>query len=522
MFLVLSSLRKKARTPMFYFRVQFLPILALSFIGINSVAAAEKPNDHVISEPTKFITEHAGRFNGERIEYTVTAGETYLRDIKGEPTASLFSFSYVKSVSNSEANRPITFIWNGGPGSASTWLHMGGYGPKRIVVPSDGTSAGTPPYPMADAPETILDVSDLVFIDPVGTGYSRALGDHEPKELWGLNEDANSMADFIRLWITENKRWNSPKFLLGESFGTTRAALVAHILEGELSIRLNGVVFISQALDYQGSTPYVRDNIISHITYVPSMAATALYHKKIQPVPPSLESFLQDAREFAINEYLPALFKGSTISREEFVRIRDRLAYFTGLSPAYVEQANLRVQGNRFRKELLRDRGLAVGSLDSRYVSDEIDDLAATADRDAASDGISSAYRAALMSYLANDLDVTWGRQYLDPSDPELSKNWRWRTVPEGTSWEPSFVNTARDLSAALRINPSLKVLVASGYYDMVTPFFDAEYTLNRHDIESDRLQYEYYEGGHMMYVNDSERLKLLEDTRAFIKQQAP
>jgi carboxypeptidase C (cathepsin A) len=507
---------------MLRFQLRLLPVLVASFIAINSASAAETAAASVIPEPTKFITEHTGRFNGERIDYTVTAGETYLRDIKGEPTATLFSFSYVKSVANNGENRPVTFIWNGGPGSASTWLHMGGYGPKRIVVPSDGTSAGAPPYPMADAPETILDVSDLVFIDPVGTGYSRALGEHEPKEFWGLNEDANSMADFIRLWITENNRWNSPKFLLGESFGTTRAALVAHILEGDLSIRLNGIVFISQALDYQGSTPYVRDNIISHITYVPSMAATALYHNKIQPAPSSLEDFLRDAREFAVAEYLPALFKGSTISREEFERVRDRLAYFTGLSPDYVERANLRVQGNRFRKELLRDRGLAVGSLDSRYASDEIDDLAATADRDAASDGIGGAYRTALMSYLASDLGVNWERQYLDPSDPELSRNWRWRTVPDGSSWEPSFVNTARDLSAALRINPSLKVLVASGYYDMVTPFFDAEYTLNRHDIEPDRLQYEYYEGGHMMYVNESERLKLLADTRAFIKQQTP
>ncbi len=473
-----------------------------------------------VPAPTRFITEHSGRFNGERIQYDAIAGETYLTDKKGEPKASIFTFSYIKKNAGPSETRPVTFIWNGGPGSASTWLHMGGYGPKRVVVPSDAQHAGLPPYPIVDAQETILDVSDLVFIDPVGTGYSRALGEHEGKEFWGLNEDANSMAEFIRTWVTENKRWNSPKFLLGESFGTTRAAAVARILEGNLSISLSGIVFISQALDYQGSTPYVRDNIISYITYVPTMAATALYHNKIIPMPTDLARFVQESREFAVEEYLPALFKGSTISEQEFERVRDRLAYFTGLSPQYVEQVNLRVRGDRFKKELLRAEGLAVGSLDARYTADEIDDVAANTSRDAASDSISGAYRAALMSYLSSNLAVEWDRLYMDPADPELSPNWRWRTVPDTTSWEPKYVNTAHDLSEALRINPALKVLIASGYYDMVTPFFDAEYTLNRHDIQPERLQFEYYEGGHMMYVNEPSRLKLLEDTRQFILQQ--
>ena len=473
-----------------------------------------------VPEPTRFVSEHSGRFNGERIQYDAIAGETYLTDKMGEPKASIFTFSYIKKNAGSTDARPVTFIWNGGPGSASTWLHMGGYGPKRVVVPSDAQHAGLPPYPIVDAPETILDVSDLVFIDPVGTGYSRALGDHEGKEFWGLKEDANSMAEFIRTWITENKRWNSPKFLLGESFGTTRAAVVANILEGDLSISLNGIVFISQALDYQGSTPYVRDNIISYITYVPTMAATALYHNKISPAPADLASFVQQSREFAVEEYLPALFKGSTISEQEFAQVRDRLAYFTGLSPEYIERVNLRVRGDRFKKELLRSEGLAVGSLDARYTADEIDDVASNTSRDAASDSISGAYRSALMSYMGSDLAVEWDRLYMDPSDPELSPNWRWRTVADGSSWEPKYVNTAHDLSEALRINPALKVLIASGYYDMVTPFFDAQYTLNRHDIQPDRLQFEYYEGGHMMYVNEPSRLKLLEDTRRFILQQ--
>lgn len=502
-------------------RIAFSLSLLLHCI-VTSHAFADEEEIEVIDipEPTQFVSEHSGRFNGERIDYVATAGETYLRDLEGEPKATIFTFSYVKSNLSANESRPVTFVWNGGPGSASTWLHMGGYGPKRVVVPSDAQHAGSPPYPTVDAPETILDVTDLVFIDPVGVGFSRSLGDHESKEFWGLNEDAASMAEFIREWITQNQRWNSPKFLLGESFGTTRAAVVANILEGDMSISLNGIVFVSQALDYQGSTPYVRDNIISHITYVPSMAATALYHGKVQPRPADQEQFIQQAREFAVNEYLPALFKGNTLSQSEFNSVRDRLAYFTGLSSEYIERANLRVQGHRFRKELLRDQGLSLGGLDARYTADEVDDLGATSARDAGSDGISGAYRSALHSYMATELEVAWDRLYLDPSDPDLSDQWRWRPVPDGSSWEPAYVNTARQLSEALRINPSLKVMVASGYFDFSTPFFDAEFTLNRHDILEDQMQFEYYQAGHMMYVNEPSRIKLLEDTRAFINQQ--
>ena len=217
-----------------------------------------------IPEPTRFISEHSARFNGQRIDYTATAGETYIRDLDGEPKATLFTFAYTKTNLAENETRPVTFIWNGGPGSASTWLHMGSYGPKRIVVPSDALHAGLPPYPIEEAPETILDVTDLVFIDPVGTGFSRALGDYEGKDFWGLDEDAQSMADFITTWITEHGRWNSPKFLLGESFGTTRAAAVARILEEDLSVSLNGIVFISQALDYQGSTLCPRQSDFFH------------------------------------------------------------------------------------------------------------------------------------------------------------------------------------------------------------------------------------------------------------------
>ncbi|MCB1845364.1 MAG: serine carboxypeptidase, partial [Halioglobus sp.] len=416
--------------------------------------------------------------------------------------------------------RPVTFVWNGGPGAASLWLHMGAFGPKRVVVPSDAEPPGLPPYPVENAVETILDVTDLVFVDPVGTGYSRALGEHEGKEFWGLNEDAQSIAEFIRSWVTDNHRWNAPRFLLGESYGTTRAAAVADLLESDFMMRLNGVILISQALDYAGSSPYVRDNLISHVSYLPTMAAAASYHHKVVPRPDALESFLVEARQFASDVLLPALWKGNALTSAERSAIVRGLQRYTGLSAEYIERANLRVQGFRFAKELLRSEGKVIGLLDARYTVDEVDDLAADPAGDAADSAVSAAFKSALMEYLQADLKVDWARLYLAPADENLNKEWNWRTAPDGEPWEPWPINTAHKLSHALSVNPDLRVLVAAGYFDLVTPFFDAEFTLNRHDIDASRIDYRYYHGGHMMYVNEPSRTRLLDDTRQFMKQQ--
>ncbi|WP_084407278.1 S10 family peptidase [Aestuariibacter salexigens] len=479
----------------------------------QSQNTADKTAD--IAPAQRFESSHKGSFNGDRLSYRVSAGETYITDGEGQPTASIFSFDYLVDDKN---NRPVTFIWNGGPGSSSTWLHMGGYGPKRIVVPSDADHPGAAPYQTKDAPETILDVTDMVFVDPVGTGFSRALGETKKTEFWGLTEDARSIAAFIAQWLTDNKRWNSPLFLLGESFGTTRAAAVANVLLNNHVINVNGIIFVSQALDYQGSTPYVDDNIISYVTYIPTMAATAWYHGKVD-TSGDFEAFIEQSRQFATNDLLPALFKGNRISEQERQRIVAGLKTFTGLSEDYINNVNLRINGYRFAKQLLRDKGIAVGRLDSRYIKDERDDVAAGPGEDASS-SISPAYKSALMHYMQHDLNINWNRKYLNPADPELSDNWRWRPVPDGQGWEPAYVNTAHDLADVLRSNPSLRVMVASGYYDLVTPFFDAEYTLNRHGISADRIDYLYYHGGHMMYVNEPSRVALLKDTRAFIKAQ--
>ncbi|MEO2279829.1 S10 family peptidase [Pseudoalteromonas pernae] len=504
----------------YFTNFKMMMLFTLFTLTSNAVFATEVPetnkSNKPIPEATKFVTQHKGTFNGKNLNYKVVAGETYLLDKNEQPTASIFSFDYL--VGDEKNNRPVTFIWNGGPGSSSNWLHMGGYGPKRVVVPSDAAHPGTAPYELQEAPETILDITDMVFVDPVGTGYSRALGETESKAFWGLNEDASSIADFIAQWLTKENRWNAPIFLLGESYGTTRAAAVSKVLMDKHLINVNGIIFVSQALDYQGSSPYVDDNIVSYITYIPTMAATAWYHQKVD-TSGSFEAFIDASRQFAVDELLPALFKGNTLSTAERARIVEGLQRYTGLSKQYIERVDLRINAFRFAKELLREDGIAIGLLDGRYKIDERDDVSADPKTDAAK-VISPAYKAALMHYMRTDLNIQWQRKYLNPSDPALSSNWRWRTAPDGVSWEPKYVNTAPDLSYALRSNPQLKVMVASGYYDMVTPFFDAEYTLNRHGINAEKIDYYYYEGGHMMYVHEPARVSLLTDTRNFIKEQ--
>lgn len=495
--------------------------LFVSLVLPVSLFAEEKTKEpKPIPEPTQFVTEHSGRFNNQTVRYQVIAGETYIRDKDDKPKASIFTFAYLKDDVTDLGQRPVTFVWNGGPGSASVWLHIGTMGPKRVVVPSDAGHAGAAPFDIVDNSETILDVTDLVFVDPVGTGFSKALGSHENKEFWGLTEDATAIAQFIRTWITENGRWNSPKYLLGESYGTTRAGLVADYLQGtQDDLSLNGIIFVSQALDYTGSTP-VADNLVAFVTYLPTMAATAYYHNRVNPKPDDFETFIQDARDFAVQEYLPALFLGSTLQGDKRQAVIQRYAYFTGLSEAYVARSDLRVTAGRFNKELLRDQGVSVGRLDSRYTQDEIDDVDDSIGRDAARDGISGAYKAALMEYMFRDLNVDWQRTYQSPSDDALGNHWNYRTGPSNRYWEPSYVNTGPNFSQALRRNPSLRVLVANGYYDMVTPFFDAEYTLARHGFKPEQLVFTYYHGGHMMYVHDPSRVQLLQDMRNFVLGQ--
>ena len=468
-----------------------------------------------IPEAKSFITKHQGVFGGKTIDYTSTANETFLTNKNGDSIASFWSVAYTKTSMGDVTKRPVTFVFNGGPGSASMWLHMGFFGPKIVKVDSDAINDdGAAPYNLVNNENGLLDLTDLVFIDPVGTGYSRLVGKGEGKDFYGLKEDVDSFAQFIRKWVTENERWFSPKYLAGESYGTTRAAALGKALEGSgQNMALNGMILISQALDYAGSTSE-PNNITSFITYLPSMAATAWYHKKAGQGE-TLESFTQECRDFTYNTYVPALYKGNLLTDEEKNAIAEKLSYFTGLDKTYILRSNLRILMGRFQKQLLLDKGLAIGRLDGRFMGDEEDKVSENPHLgDAASYQISAAYTASLNHYFASELKIKMDRPYITSGG---GSNWRWRTVPDTQYWEPMPVNTAPDLGETMRRNTAMKVMVASGYYDLITPFFDAEYTFDRNGIVKERVQMKYYEAGHMMYTHEPDLIQLSKDIREFI-----
>lgn len=481
------------------------------FLSCFAFTAIAQEEERALYSPKTFTSQHEGNFGGKKVSYQAVGKETFLKNSKGEPIGSLWSVAYTKNGSIDPAKRPVTFVFNGGPGSASMWLHMGFFGPKVVRVDSDAREDdGGAPYPLEENKEGLLDITDLVFIDPIGTGYSQLIGKGKGKDFWGLDEDANSVAQFMRLWVTNNNRWMSPKYIAGESFGTTRAAAVSQALEGNgQNMALNGLILISQALDYQGSTS-IDDNITSYVTYLPSMATTAWYHKKAG-AGKTIEAFAQEARDFAYSDYVSALYKGDFLSESEQDAITERLAYFTGLDKAFIKRANNRVLMGRFKKELLRDKGLAIGTLDGRYFGDEPDD---TADSPRLGDPsgykVSAAYTAALNHYFANDLEIKMDRPYMTSGG--LS-SWNW-----GSGGEPMYVKTSRRLANAMRRNDKMKVLVASGYYDLITPFFDAEFTFSRNAIPTERVKFTYYEGGHMMYNHRPSFTQLAKDIRAFIE----
>jgi len=490
------------------------------FVTIPVLAQKDKEVIKPIPVPQSFITHHKGNFGGKTIQYKVTAKETYLKNKKGEPVASIWNVAYTQEGVKS-SKRPVTFVFNGGPGSASVWLQMGMFGPKIVKVDSDAKKDdGAAPYILNPNKYGLLDITDLVFIDPVGTGYSRVIGKGKVKDFWGLNEDANSIAKFMRLWVTENNRWNAPKYIAGESFGTTRAVVVANVLErGGQNMALNGLILISQALDYEGSTS-VKDNITSFINYLPSMAATAWYFKKAGQGK-DLKSFVEACKQFTYDIYAPALYRGNLLSPAKKESIAEKLSYFIGLDKNYILRSNLRVLTGRFKKKLLEDKGLAIGTLDGRYTGDETDDISEFPHLgDPSSYRIGAAFTAALNYYFTNDLKVKMDRPYLTSNNSGLEVKWRWKPVPDGSYWEPSYVDVSRKLGETMRRNTAMKVFVAAGYYDLICPFFDTDYTFSRHGIVKERVTKKFYESGHMIYLHQPDMKKLAADIRAFLTKK--
>lgn len=496
-------------------------VLSLLLVFSISLFAQENIKEAVksIPEAKSFVSSHQITNGGKLIKYNAIASETYLKNEAGDSVASIWSLAYVQEGIVDQANRPVTFVFNGGPGSASVWLQMGMFGSKLVKVNSNAKEDdGAAPYNLVTNKNGILDLTDIVFIDPVGTGYSRVIGKGKTKDFWGVNEDANSIAKFMRQWITDNNRWFSPKYIAGESYGTPRAVAVANVLEEDgQNMALNGLILISQCLDYEGNTS-VNDNITSYLTYLPSMAATAWYHKKAGQGK-TLESFVEECRVYTYNSYAPSLYRGSLLSEIEKNQVAEKLSYFTGLKKDYVLKSNLRILVPRFQKELLADQGITIGRNDGRYMGNEIDKLTDGPHLgDASSYQVGSAYYAALNYYYATDLKVKMDRPYIT-SNNEAGKKWNFRPVADGESWEPAYLNVSRKLSETMRRNTKMKVMVATGYFDLICPFFDAEYTFSRNGIEREKVNMTYYEGGHMMYLHEPDLIKLSDDIRAFLSK---
>jgi carboxypeptidase C (cathepsin A) len=503
-------------------------------------ATAEKPAE--AAPPPDSTTQGAIDVGGQHIAYTAIAGTITVGSTDGQdaqlgpdgkpqpgsqlaleepdkakdapPVARMFYVAYFKTGAKAE-DRPITFFYNGGPGSSTVWLHMGSLGPKHVVTAGD-THLPAAPYTMVDNPNSLLDVSDLVFIDMPGTGFGRLMGKDAQKTFWGIDGDASAFARFIERFDTKYSRWNSPKFIFGESYGTTRSAVLADLLENKYDTDLNGVILLSQIfnftadIDGPGANPGVD---LPYVLGLPTYAASAWYHKKLPAQPAALEPFLTEVEQFAMGPYAHALAMGTDLTADEKQQVAEKLHEYTGLPVAYLLKANLRVSGPEFEKTLQDDSDMTTGRLDTRFSGPNLDPLSENAEYDPQSAAISSAYVSLFNDYVRRDLKYGDGQTYV----PEIDLDLHWDFKHDGN---PVSVNVAPDLAEAMKTNPRLRVMVNGGYYDLATPFFAAQYEDKHLPIPqglAKNIEYDWYESGHMVYVRD-ECVKLLHDrVAAFI-----
>ena len=465
-------------------------------------------------------TRHSIVVDGRTLDYTATAGTITLTEEDGTEKANVFFVAYTNDDDDDNngdsTTRPVTFTFNGGPGSSSVWLHLGAFGPRRVKLDDEGRPIG-PPYTLVDNEATILDLTDLVFIDPVTTGYSRPANDEDPKQFHGVREDIESVAEFIRLYTTRFERWASPKFLAGESYGTTRAAGLAGHLQGRHGMFLNGIVLISSILNFQ-TARFDTGNDLPHILLLPTCTATAWYHGQLdQDLQEDLRKTLDEVEQFALTKYATALLRGSDLPDNERREIAKQLARYTGLSVDYIEQTNLRLTTRRFTKQLMRKERRTVGRLDSRFTGIDADAAGDGFEYDPSYAAIQGPYTAMLNHYLRaelnyeNDLpyEILTGRVH----------PWNYNNV------QNRYLNVAETLREAMTRNPALRTFVASGYYDLATPYFATDFTFNHLGLDPDLREHvtiHYYKSGHMMYIHHPSMLELKEDLRNFYEAAAP
>ena len=465
----------------------------------------------VLNQPLS-VTKHSIRINGKRLDYTVTTGFMPIRDDEtGETEAKIFFMAYKADTGANVSKRPLMFSFNGGPGSASVWLHLGALGPKRVKMMPDGTMP-PPPYQLVDNDATWLTETDLVFIDPVGTGYSRALDPKKASKFFSLQGDIESVGEFIRMYLTRYERWSSPLFLVGESYGTTRASGLSGYLF-EKGIAFNGIALVSSVMNFQ-TIRFADGNDLPLVMIFPSYAATAWYHKKLpadlQNKP--LREVVKEAENWTINEYMPALLKAERLTPTERQNLLENFSRYSGLDKTFIEQNNFRIELSDFQKELLRDKKRTIGRLDSRFTG--IDKMAwgTNPEFDPSMTAIRPPYTAMFNDYVRRELDFDIDLEYYILGGGV--KGWNWN-VNNG------YANTATSLQSAMQKNPYMKVYIASGFYDMATPFFATEYTIASMNLEPvlrRNISFDYYEAGHMMYIEENSLRKLKENIAEFVR----
>ncbi len=482
-----------------------LPVLAQEQPG-REEEEQEWPNQ--LTEERSVQTRHSVRIGGRELAYTATAGTYVLKEDDGKPLANFFHIAYLKEGVTDYSQRPLLFSFNGGPGTASVWLHMGVLGPRRVVADAEGFAL-QPPYRLVDNEYSILDVADVVFIDPVATGFSRMAPKEDPHEFHGTMVDIESVAEFIRLWTTRNQRWASPKYLIGESYGTTRASGLAGYLQEEHLMFLNGVILVSTTeLSYDVGSDLNFALILPHYT------ATAWYHKQLAPdlqARPLVE-LLDEVEAFATGEYLSALVMGGYVPESERAEVVRKLARYTALSPGFIEDCNLRVDRGRFRKELLRDQGLTVGRLDSRYTGRDRDDAGEGIEYDPALVDWEGTFAGAFNQYIRSELDYQTDLKYAV-----------WGDVRPWKDDQP--VNVGEMLRGAMTRNEYLNVMILEGYYDAACDYYTAEYVFSHLDLTGllkDRIHFRYFESGHMMYIHQPSLVKMKTDIAEFIRSTSP
>lgn len=487
--------------------------LTLSFVFLGY---SQKVND-TIPKAEVSTSMQSVNINGNTIYLTAKAGTFEVRDENNKPIALMGHTYYSKDSKSRNSRRPIVFAFNGGPGSSSFWLHMGVLGPKRIVV-NDPVSTPAAPYKLVNNNFSILDVADLVMIDPVGTGLSIPVGKAQFKDFWGVDQDIRSLSLFITQFLIANNRMNSPKYLLGESYGTFRNAGLMNKLLGE-GIAMNGVIMVSAVFDLR-TLLFPPGDDMPYIVHFPTYAATAWYHDKVVNKPEDVYEYLDDVRNFTENEYIPALFKGDQISESDKNAIAEKLATYTGTDSDYWLKADLKVTASEFFAEFLREDGEIVGRLDSRFTGINQDLLSQEGSHDPQSSAISPAYIAGFLDYFYGSLRVNKNTTYSVTAGRREGFKWDWKHVGNQRWGTQAAINTGPDMAEALSRDPNMKVLILNGIYDIATVFYGVEHSINHLGLKKeikDNIIMKYYEAGHMMYTHQPSLEQFKKEVAGFI-----